>query len=334
MRVVTDPPIPDEPPFSILEIPDDAPEQREEAGTKTRFWFTHRDGEVERRGVFKRRRRPDSGNDWAERIACELARLLGLPAAEYDLAAYAGELGVVSWSFVRFHRASPGADLVAEEGLVLGNEVLARRHEGYPRSAVPKEDRRVKGHTLSRVLAAAAEVAPPDGGRLPLSVKDGADALVGYLLLDAWIANTDRHHRNWGWIEERVAGRRRLAPAFDQDASLGHELNDAKRQKILAARGAAGGIAAYVERGESELWTDDPDPTRIAPIEAFRRAATVRPAAAADWLRRLDAVADEQVAAIVRRVPASRMSEAASLFCRTLLRETRRRLLGSARHQP
>ena len=105
-------------------------------------------------------------------------------------------------------------------------------------------------------------------------------------------------------------------------------------QKILAARGAAGGIAAYVERGESELWTDDPDPTRIAPIEAFRRAATVRPAAAADWLRRLDAVADEQVAAIVRRVPASRMSEAASLFCRTLLRETRRRLLGSARHQP
>lgn len=72
---MTDPPPPDEPPFSILEIPADAPEQREEAGTKTRFWFTHRDGDVERRGVFKRRRRSDSGNDWAERIVCELGRL-------------------------------------------------------------------------------------------------------------------------------------------------------------------------------------------------------------------------------------------------------------------
>lgn len=75
MRLVTDTPIPEEPPFSILEISADAPEQREEAGTKTRFWFTHRDGDIERRRVFSRRRRPDSGNDWAGRIVCELARL-------------------------------------------------------------------------------------------------------------------------------------------------------------------------------------------------------------------------------------------------------------------
>ena len=93
-------------------------------------------------------------------------------------------------------------------------------------------------------------------------------------------------------------------------------------------------MGSYVERGESELWTDAPEPTRLAPIEAFQRAAVVRPASAAAWLLRLDAVADEQVAAIVRRVPASRMSEAASLFCRTLLQETRRRLLTAARNQP
>ena len=319
--------------YPVIVIPSDAPEQREEAGTKTRFWFTHRDAAGERRGVFKRRRRPDSGNDWAERITCELARVLGIPAAEYDLATYERELGVVSWSFVRFRRSSPDAELAAEEDLILGNEILARRHAGYPRSAVPKEDRLVKGHTLSRVLAAAAEVAPPDGDALPPTVKDGADAFVGYLLLDAWIANTDRHHRNWGWIEERGTGRRRLAPAFDQDASLGHELNDAKRARILEARGE-GGIASYVARGASELWTDGDEPSRLAPIQAFRQAEAARPAAAADWLRRLEVAADEEVERIVRRVPATRMSDTASLFCRTLLNETRRRLLATTQSRP
>ena len=41
---------------------------------------------------------------------------------------------------------------------------------------------------------------------------------VGYVLLDAWIANQDRHHENWGAL--RHGDELRLAPTFDHGASL------------------------------------------------------------------------------------------------------------------
>jgi hypothetical protein len=35
---------------------------------------------------------------------------------------------------------------------------------------------------------------PPDG------ITTAIDTFVGYLLLDAWIGNGDRHHENWRFI--------------------------------------------------------------------------------------------------------------------------------------
>ena len=58
-----------------------------------------------------------------------------------------------------------------------------------------------------------------------------------YVVLDAQIGNTDRHHENWGVLvdlsEESV--RLTVAPSFDHAYSLGRELRDTRRDWLLAA---------------------------------------------------------------------------------------------------
>lgn len=61
--------------FQIIEVPDDAAESEEAMGSKFKFWFKHQDlGKC----LFKQVR-PNTGEDWSEKVAAELAELLGLP---------------------------------------------------------------------------------------------------------------------------------------------------------------------------------------------------------------------------------------------------------------
>ena len=58
-------------------------------------------------------------------------------------------------------------------------------------------------------------------------VASASDLFAGYLMLDALIGNTDRHHENWAIIQ---AGRQYcLAPTFDHASCLGFNLSDAER---------------------------------------------------------------------------------------------------------
>ncbi|MEH1947324.1 MAG: hypothetical protein V7K77_10255 [Nostoc sp.] len=67
--------------FPIIDVPLDAPEADEDLGTKVKFWFRH---QYLGRCLFKKAR-PNTGEDWAEKIAAELCELLGLPHANYEL---------------------------------------------------------------------------------------------------------------------------------------------------------------------------------------------------------------------------------------------------------
>jgi len=61
-------------------------------GSKEKFWYTRKDGY---RWLFKTNR-PNTGEDWAEKIAAELCALLGLPHATYELAEWTPKRGVIS----------------------------------------------------------------------------------------------------------------------------------------------------------------------------------------------------------------------------------------------
>ncbi len=103
--------------YPIITVPDDAAFLTEQLGTKQKFWFRTTDGQT---FLFKEPR-PNTGEDWAEKVASELCGLLNLPHAPYDLAIWKGRRGVVSPNF-----APPPFRLVH------GNELLAKLDKNYP----------------------------------------------------------------------------------------------------------------------------------------------------------------------------------------------------------
>src|SRR5438477_3739155 len=68
--------------FSVLRVDSRTAESLEPLGTKPKFWY--RVGGT--RWLYKAEER-GTGEDWAEKIACELCTLLGLPHVHYELAA-------------------------------------------------------------------------------------------------------------------------------------------------------------------------------------------------------------------------------------------------------
>ena len=170
--------------FPLIEVPLDAPEADEDLGTKEKFWFRHHDLG---RCLFKKAR-PNTGEDWAEKIAAELCELLGLPHADYELAVYNDENGIISPSF-----------LPSQKGgiLTLGNEILARIVSNYP-----QDSKDLSQHTIDNVFNAIGDalVNLPIDWTPPERISYATETFVGYLLLDAWIGNSDRHHENWAFI--------------------------------------------------------------------------------------------------------------------------------------
>lgn len=298
--------------FQIVQLLADAPEASEPLGTKDKFWFSNH------RYLFKKAR-PNTGEDWAEKIAAEVAAALGLPHAEYDLAEWevaAGmERGVISLNF-----CEPG------EALILGNELLAEADPNYAAGAVSKF--RVPTHTVDRVVRTLRDRAPvlPNHWVPPHPVHDVIDVFIGYLLLDALIGNTDRHHENWG-VVRAIDGVVRLAPTFDHASSLGRNLLDENRRLRLATGDRNADVNAFGGRARSALYNDEADGRPLLTWEAFAAAATYSRAGALRWLRALDAMTDAEVAAIVHNVPTDRISDTAAEFAKQLMRHNKTRLL-------
>ena len=95
--------------YEIINIPNDAPIQYEQMGTKSKFWFLDDDG---RRVLFKEGR-PGTGENWAEKVCCEICELLGLPHANYELAEWKGQRGVISPTIVEeWYRLVHGNELL------------------------------------------------------------------------------------------------------------------------------------------------------------------------------------------------------------------------------
>jgi hypothetical protein len=304
--------------FNILHISAEAAEAAEYLGSKEKFWYTD---PILGRSLFKVAR-PDTGEDWSEKVAEQLARCLDLPCAQYELAESDGRRGVVTPTIV------PG-----DASLKLGNELLVASISNYP---LPGDvsNFRTSQHTISAVLTSindSGAMLPPDW--IPLnSIGSVCDLFLGYLMLDAWIGNTDRHHENWGIIDyssayPRMSSRRYLAPTFDHASSLGCLLLDTERTARLTTRDAGYTIAAYAAKARSALYLHQGDKRALAPIDAFRIAAQARPNAGRTWLQALHAVEAERVASVFENLPDNRITHPARDFALQLLSINRTRLL-------
>src|SRR5262249_9353117 len=140
------------------------------------------------------------------------------------------------------------------------------------------------------VVASMPTVRVPTQWRTPFRAATALDVFVGYLMLDAWIGNQDRHHRNWGVIFNPVTYLYYLAPTFDHASSLGRNESDTKRLQRLNELRPGHGMRAFVERARSAFFESPQSDKAMLTLDAFFFAARQRAAAAEYWTQRLSAI--------------------------------------------
>jgi hypothetical protein len=291
----------------------------ETKGQKNKIWLieppTHTRAKKERHWLFKDR--AQGGDDWAERVACEVAKELQLPCPRTELARRETTLGVMSLDFTEnFVRGD----------LLLGNELLFQNDPNYPRG------RHFRGgaHTIDKVLTVLSrpDIAVPE----PLLGKlaSAADLFLGYLMFDVLIGNTDRHHENWGILlqpTDSCPGAAVLAPSFDHAASLGQILRDDERERRLTTKDKGYQVGAYVEKARSALLQSPGDVRPLTLMDALITAGRRLPQGAKFWQSALSEVSEQALSRCVGKVPDTLASYWAKLFADAMLLTNRQRIL-------
>lgn len=285
--------------FPILQLRTDSPEVIEQLGSKPKFWF--RMPGDEQPWLFKFTRE-NTGEDWSEKVASEVAHRLEIPAARVELAMFMGKRGCSSRSFVETKK---GFDLIH------GSELLAGRVLGYDRAKV----RHQRDHSVPNIITAIEHTFPPKQRAVELRT------LAGFIVLDAIICNTDRHHDNWALIRGPFGDGKvvhRVAPSFDHASSLGRELRDDKRRSLLAHKM----IGRYVAKAGGGIYWQSTDGGGANPLDLAVRAAREYPGFFRPWLERINRLQQAELEAIVSRVPADWMSLESKQFCLGLMAAT------------
>jgi hypothetical protein len=279
----------------IVSIPIDAREDTEQLGSKPKFWVLLDD----RRWLFKVAR-PGTGEDWAEKVAADIARAIDVRAATVELAEYSGRRGCISQNFV---------DVRAGQSLVHGNEILAMRVTGYDKGKTFRQS----DHTLENIDAAIR------GLFAPAFAERALTELAGYIVLDALIGNTDRHHENWGLLRSlsNVPAEQSLAvaPSFDHASSLGRELLDERREELLSA----GRVGWYVSKGRGGIFRNPDDAHGANPLRFVQVAARAYPSFFRPALERVAALAEGDIRDLIEGLPDQRATPPAKRFALAMI---------------
>jgi hypothetical protein len=288
--------------------------QDETSGTEEKYWLRDPDGQ---RWLFKAVRIRGNhvhGEDWAEKAVAHLARMLGVPCARIELAEMHGSQGLIS------------GDLCPETDELQHGQILLedRGAEGYEHR---KGGRSHPGHSLENIRTALvdADAQPPDGCDLPFGAA--FNVFAGFLVLDAWVANTDRHDNNWAVLRPEKKSDEapmRLCGSYDHASSLGFNVRDDKCRSLLEGGEAA--IRTWCGRGYADRFDLGPQPDRPTLVDLAVRGLSLASEAAREyWPRQLREVDEHEVRRVLDRIP--RMSDTARRFAISVLDVNRRRVL-------
>lgn len=299
-------------PYPIIPLSNEDVLAPEEMGSKRKGWVrVPNDSE---RWLFKYARFSNgqvTGEHWAEKVAAEVAELLVISHARVELATLDSALGCISRRFSELNKS--GAELIH------GNDLLSGAVLGYDRT----KQFRQSDHTVENILAAIANV---------LTNADEQAAafrqMAGYLILDAIILNTDRHHENWAIIrvmhqDGQVS--HEMAPTFDHASSLGRNEPPDKLATWLSETGRPAWYAAR-SRCQGGIYLRSSDSHGANPLKLLELVARKWPDYFTPWLTNLENVTEEALCDTVERVPVETMVQAQRDFAKALLQVTYRRV--------
>jgi hypothetical protein len=237
-----------------------------------------------------RGRRRDRREHWAEKVAGELARHLGVPCAQVELAVQDADVGCLS-------RDLQGHGHELHSGAVLLGAIDPGFHPGQ---------RHHDAYTVENISRVLADVDAPGGDPGP-TVPDGFrafDVFAGYLLFDALVLNRDRHAGNWSILRRKDGSEPdRLCPLYDNGV------------EAYALREDHARSFARVEGREPRL------------LEVARLALLSCSAAARDyWMAQITRLEPAAVGTVLTAVP--EMSEPLRTFTVELVEVNRRRIAG------
>lgn len=189
-----------------------------------------------------------------------------------------------------------------------GNQLLEVAVNGYN----PERKFQQSHHTLENIWKVLDFVF-----RMPESARHAKLAIANYMVLDALIGNTDRHHENWGILLGRVNNRWRfiVVPSYDHASSLGRELRDERRDRLMAENR----IGDYAERGRGAIYWSEDERHGPSPLELVRCAASTYPDLFHSALAKLQKLDKDSISTIVNRVPDNWMSPVARTFAIALM---------------
>lgn len=295
--------------FPVIIVTEEAYQgsENEALGSKYKFWFEH---EKFGRCLYKQTR-ANSGEDWAEKIASELCAMLGLPHAIYELALTSeGNRGVVSPDF-----------LPSDTILVHGNELLTSIVPNYPTFGTYG----ISQHTIDMVLMTInnESINLPIGWSVISGIQAPIDVFIGYLLLDAWIGNGDRHHENWAIVKNKTVSTpnqtKYLAPTYDHASCLGRDLSDEQRQQRS--------VESYTNKSFSAFYGNAGDKKPLKTFDVFYRVTQSYRDATNIWLAQLESITEDNIKDIFNLIPRNRISPIAADYAQKILKINKLKLL-------
>ena len=284
--------------YKIIEI--SSKSEIEQLGTKEKFWVN--DPKKGCKQLFKIGR-ANTGENWAEKVACELAKLIELPHAQYELAKFEDKMGTISGSFVPDNSR-----------FIHGNELLAKVHREYP----VDQFYRVRDYKLEIVLSLVRLMERNN------SIMGSLNQFIGYIVFDCLIANQDRHHENWGYLIDETRNVT-LAPTYDHAAGFGCKVSAEDAKKRVETNDMNFTVESFCRRAKTPFYTKDEK--KVSSYDACRIAARFDKEAFCDWVDKVSKIQVEDLENIFAQIPSDWIEKDTATFSIRVIQVNQKRLL-------
>ena len=297
------------------------PGEMEGRGTRRKLWVVRKDSQTKWLLKFPR---PGTGEHWAEKLAAEIGRLINVNTAHVELARSGVDLATICRSFLPDQDDSY-YDIGPEIIWLHGSEFLDWVSPAYDVHRVWSN----RAHNIKNIIAAIVEIAGV-GSMNPMAGWDTMmEDLASYALLDGLVGNTDRHHQNWmvAYVENAGDIRMHVLPSFDHASSLGRELLDERRERILYSND----VLNYLKKGHGGVFVDGTHGRAPSPLRLAQLLCRWKPRLARTWFDRLNSVPDTEFRSVIDRIPPEFMSDIAKEFAFQVMVTSKVELLRSIR---